>query len=156
MAGSSRQAVDRAARAAAPPAARIVSVPTASLSWKTSPARIDSMIAGVPPSSRCVGVVEVAVVVGVDVGDRAAAGHVRHPVGEQLAPRDEHAGRRRAADELVRREEDRVLVGQRVAGPAARHLDVDVRRRGGEVPEGQRAVLVQQRRRCRRCRRRCR
>ena len=56
------------------------------------------------------GVVEVGVVLGVDVGDGAAAGHDRHPVGEQLAPRDEHPGRRRAADELVRREEDRVLV----------------------------------------------
>ena len=32
-------------------------------------------------------VVEVAVVVVVDVGDGAAARHVRHPVGEQLAPR---------------------------------------------------------------------
>ena len=31
------------------------SAPTASLSWKTSPARIDSMIAGVPPSSRWAG-----------------------------------------------------------------------------------------------------
>ena len=32
--------------------AAMVSAPTASLSWKTSPARIDSTIAGVPPSSR--------------------------------------------------------------------------------------------------------
>ena len=35
--------------------ARIVATPTACLSWKTSPARIDSMMAGVPPSSRCAG-----------------------------------------------------------------------------------------------------
>ena len=33
----------------------IVSDPTACLSWKTSPARTASMIAGVPPSSRSVG-----------------------------------------------------------------------------------------------------
>ena len=32
----------------------------------------------------------------VDVGDRAAAGHARHPVAEQLAAGDEHAGRARA------------------------------------------------------------
>ena len=31
----------------------MVSVPTARLSWNASPARIDSMIAGVPASSRC-------------------------------------------------------------------------------------------------------
>ena len=34
---------------------RMVAVPTASLSWNTSPARTASMIAGVPPSSRCAG-----------------------------------------------------------------------------------------------------
>ncbi len=33
--------------------ARIASAPTDCFSPKTSPARIDSMIAGVPPSSRC-------------------------------------------------------------------------------------------------------
>ena len=32
--------------------ARISSTPTACFSWNTSPARIDSMIAGVPASSR--------------------------------------------------------------------------------------------------------
>jgi hypothetical protein len=36
-------------------AAQLGEAPTASLSWNTSPARIDSMIAGVPPSSRCTG-----------------------------------------------------------------------------------------------------
>ena len=40
---------------AVPRARRITSVPTASLSAKTSPARIDSTIAGVPPSSRVTG-----------------------------------------------------------------------------------------------------
>ena len=48
------------------------------------------------------GVGEVGVVVGVDVGDGAAAGHVGHPVGHELAAHDEDAGRARAADELVR------------------------------------------------------
>ena len=33
----------------------ILSWPTASFSWKTSPARIDYTIAGVPPSSRTSG-----------------------------------------------------------------------------------------------------
>ena len=33
----------------------ITSEPTASLSWKTRPARMASMIAGVPPSSRWIG-----------------------------------------------------------------------------------------------------
>jgi len=32
---------------------RIEATPTASFSPKTRPARMDSMIAGVPPSSRC-------------------------------------------------------------------------------------------------------
>ena len=40
---------------------RIASAPTASLSWNTSPARIDSMIAGVPPSSRMHRIGDVAV-----------------------------------------------------------------------------------------------
>ena len=35
--------------------ALIVSTPTACLSWNTIPALIDSMIAGVPPSSRWTG-----------------------------------------------------------------------------------------------------
>ena len=47
-------------------------------------------------------VVEVAVLDGVDVRDRAAAGHDRHPVGQQLAPDDQDAGRAGPADELVR------------------------------------------------------
>jgi hypothetical protein len=79
-AGLGRQASTARAGRSRSSWARIVSTPTASLSWKTSPARIDSMIAGVPPSSRWLGSVEVAVVVGVDVGDRAAAGHIGHPV----------------------------------------------------------------------------
>ena len=85
-------------------------------------------------------VVEVAVLGRVDVHHRAAAGHDRHPVGHQLAAHDEHARGAGAADELVRADEDRVLA--RAAG--AVHLDVDVGRAGGEVPEAERAVLVEQ------------
>jgi hypothetical protein len=69
----------------------MVSAPTDCLSWKTSPARL--------PLHR---VVEVAVLGRVDVGDGAAARDRRDPVGEQLAPDDQHAGGAGAADELVR------------------------------------------------------
>ena len=54
MAGSSRQAVTARWRKWSS-RARMVSTPTASLSLKTSPARMASMMAGVPPSSRCAG-----------------------------------------------------------------------------------------------------
>ena len=91
-------------------------------------------------------VVVVAVLDRVDVHDRAAAGHDRHPVGHQLAAHHQHAGRPGTADELVRREEDRVLVGRGVDAVGRVHVDVDVRRARGEVPEGQGPVGVQQRR----------
>ena len=55
MAGLARQALDRPAQEVAPRARGSRRSPTACLSWKTSPARIDSTIAGVPPSSRCTG-----------------------------------------------------------------------------------------------------
>ena len=89
------------------------------------------------------GVEDVAVLLRVDVGDRAATDHVRHRVGEQPPADDEHPGRPGTADELVRRDEHRVLAGGRVAVVRV-HLDVDVRRRGGDVPEGEGAVLVQE------------
>ena len=54
MRGSSFQAVT-ARSSSASSWAWMVSVPTAVLSWKTSPARIDSTMPGVPPSSRCSG-----------------------------------------------------------------------------------------------------
>ena len=54
MAGSSAQAATARVRNRSS-AARIVSTPTACFSWKTRPARTDSMMAGVPPSSRCSG-----------------------------------------------------------------------------------------------------
>ena len=55
-------------------------------------------------------VAQVDVLERVHVRDRAAAGHARHGVVEQLPTRDQHARRPRPADELVRRQEDRVLV----------------------------------------------
>ena len=54
MAGSATHA-STARRSSSSSCAWIVSTPTACLSWKTSPARIDSTIAGVPPSSRWAG-----------------------------------------------------------------------------------------------------
>ena len=80
------------------------------------------------------GIGQVDVLLGVDVRDRAATHDRGHPVVEQLAARDQHAGRAGAADELVGRDEHRVLVVERVAAAAGRHLDVHVRRGGGEVP----------------------
>ncbi len=85
---------------------------------------------------------EVAMLGRVHVRNRAAAGDVGNAVAQQVAPNDQHARRARAADELVRAEEDRVLVRERIG--AAVHVDVDVGRGGGEVPERQRAVPVQQ------------
>ena len=130
--------------------ARIASAPTASFSANTSPARIDSTMAGVPPSSRCSMSDEIAVLGRIDVGDRAAAGNRGDAVAEELPARHEDARRSRPADELVRRDEDRVLVGERIGlAPLRRrrerpHLDRDVRRRRREIPERQGAVPVQQ------------
>ena len=72
-----------------------------------------------------------------DEHDRAPAGHRRHAAEQEPALGDQHAGRARAAGELVRREEDRVLAG---------HVDRQVRARGGVVEAGERAVAVEQRR----------
>jgi hypothetical protein len=47
-------------------------------------------------------VVQIAVLCGVDVGDRAAARHRRDPVGEQLAAGHQHTRGARASDHLVR------------------------------------------------------
>ena len=80
------------------------------------------------------GVGEVLVVVRVDVAHGAAADDIRHRVGQQLAADDEHAGRAGAADELVRREEDGVLVARRDPPPARVHLHVDIRRRRRRNP----------------------
>ncbi len=58
----------------------------------------------------------------------------------QPAPRG-----RRTADELVWRDEYRVLVGQRASRVGGVHVDIDVGRRGGKVPEAERSVLVEER-----------
>ena len=88
------------------------------------------------------GVLEVAVVAWSDVVHGAAAGHRRHPVGEEATLGDEHAGRAGAADELVRREKHRVE--REVWLPRGGHLDLHVRSGRGVVPEGERAVRVQE------------
>jgi hypothetical protein len=62
-------------------------------------------------------VVEVAVAERVDKGDGAAAGRGGHPVADQLTAHDEDPRGVRAADELVRGPEQRVLVVAR-AGTA--------------------------------------
>ena len=116
------------------------------LELEREPARIDSTMAGVPPSSRCSGSARYTCSSGFTYATVPPPGAVGHAVAEQLAPRDEHAGRAGAADELVRREHDRVLVvelGVR-PGPMRLHLDLDVRPGGGEVPERERAVAVEQ------------
>ena len=87
---------------------------------------------------------EVDVLERVHVRDRAAARHARHPVPEQLAPGDEHARRPGAADELVRRDEHRVLVGQRVGSAPGPSRSATYGAGGREVAERQGAVLVEQ------------
>src|SRR5690606_24861339 len=87
---------------------------------------------------------QVVVIERVHIVDGSAARDGGHAVSQQFAAYHKHAGGARAADKLVRREEDRVLVGLRVLGTSAVHLDLDVRARGREVPERQGAVPVQQ------------
>jgi hypothetical protein len=91
-------------------------------------------------------VVEVGKVVlagGVDVADGPSARHRRYRVAGELAAHDQDPRRARPADELVRGEEGRVLVRQRAAVVAA-HGDLEVRTGGGVVPEGERAMAVEQ------------
>ncbi len=76
----------------------------------------------------------VAVAARADAQDRPAAGHRRHPVAQQRALGHQYAGGARAADELVRGEEHRVLVG---------HVDREVRTGRGVVPARKRAVAAQ-------------
>ena len=58
-------------------------------------------------------VVEVTVVGGIHLRNRAPTDHVGHPIVQQRLLHDEHARGPRFADELVRADEDSVLVGQR-------------------------------------------
>ena len=78
----------------------------------------------------------------VHPGDGAAARHRGHRA-DQVPADHQHAGRAGTADELVRGQEDGVLL---VPGPrrALGHPHRQVRPGRGEVPAGQRAVLVQQ------------
>ena len=97
------------------------------------------------------GIVKVDVVLGVDVGHGAAAGHGRDGVGQQGPADDEHARRPRAADELVRGDEERVLVVEIgaagvaiVGGSPGCHVEIDVGRGRAIVPEREGAMLVEQ------------
>ena len=47
-------------------------------------------------------VIEITVLGRVDVGNSAAAGHVRHPVAQQFPPDRQHPRSARSTDELVR------------------------------------------------------
>ena len=78
---------------------------------------------------------------GVDVGHGASADDGRDGVGQQVAANDEDTGRAGAADELVRGEDHRVLGDRRILGM---HVDVDVGRSRGVVPDRQCAVLVKE------------
>ena len=80
-----------------------------------------------------------------DEEDRPAAGDRGHAVAHEPALGHEHARRAGAADELVRRDEDRVLVGERPVRDVRRrvHVDRQVRAGGGVVPARLRAVAVQ-------------
>src|SRR6266511_3637155 len=91
------------------------------------------------PSDR---IVEIAVADRVDEGHRAAARRRGDAVVDQLAADHQHAGRLRPTDELVRREEDRVLVVGPARG-AGDHADRHVRGGPRVVPGRQGAVAVQ-------------
>ena len=67
-------------------------------------------MSGVPPSSRRSMSRRYTCSSGFTYSTVPPPGHARHGVVEQVATRDQHARRPRSADELVRREEDRVLV----------------------------------------------
>ena len=144
----------RAATAARSRAA-IRSVPTACLRANTSPARMDSTMAGVPPSSRATGSSRYWWPMRVDERHGSPARDGGHLVADQSAPHDQHAWGLRAARELVRGKEHRVLV---IARTRSRSGDPDrhVRSGGSVVPERQGAAGVQQRGRSRRCRSGCR
>ena len=95
-------------------------------------------------------VADVAMLCRVHVRDRSATRNRRNFVREEPALRDEHAGRTRAADELVRRKKDGVFVGEVSVGDVAVkiHLDRYVGPGRGEVPKRKSAKAVQKRRDC--------
>ena len=88
-------------------------------------------------------VVQVLVADGVDERHRASARRGRDGVADQVAADDQDAGGLRAAGELVRGQEHRILVVAR-ARAGGGDLDRHVRPGGGVVPERQRPVGVQQ------------
>ena len=144
------------ARAAPPRAAWMVSVADRGLQLEDQPGadRLDDR--GRAALLAVLRVVVVAVLDRVDVHHRAAAGHDRHPVGHQLAADHQHAGRAGPADELVRREEDRVLVRRRVDARRARTSRCRRTARTRRSPRTTRPRGRAAATRCRRCRRRSR
>jgi hypothetical protein len=90
-------------------------------------------------------VVDVDALGRADVLHRAAARHDRYPVAHQVAADGEDAGRPGPTDELVRAQEHRVLAQRARSVRIGRiHADVEVGAGGGVVPEGERAVPVEQ------------
>ena len=93
------------------------------------------------------GIVEVAVAWASTSATVPPPGCVGTRVPEQALLRHQHAGRARAADELVRRQEHRVLVREVPVGAVLAAAFIRSARRAGrrEVPERERAVTVEQR-----------
>ena len=124
---------------------RISSLPTASFSANARPARIDSTMRGGPAllADRRLGVIPVPG--GGDEQDGPAARDRGDAVAHQPALGHQDAGRSGPADELVRRDEDRVLVRERpVRDVRSRvHVDREIGPGGGVVPARLRAVAVQ-------------
>jgi hypothetical protein len=77
----------------------------------------------------------------VDESDRASTDNIRHGVCQELPAHDEHAGSAGATDELVRRQENRVFAGGWLSDWV--HVDRDVWPCRGEIPERERAVLME-------------
>ena len=127
-----------------------MSTPTACFSWNTSRRGSTRRSPGCRPPRGASGS-QVAMLLGVHVHHRAAAGHVRHPVGQQLAAHDEHARCAGSADELVRARRTRVLVRRRVPphrGRSSRCRRTERRRRSPRTTVRRGGARVW---RCRRC-----
>ncbi len=134
----------RARRASSCSRWRISSLPTCSFSANTSPGtdRLDD--AGRAPLLAHGGVGVVGVLGGADVQDRSAAGHRRDLVSEQRSLGEQDTRGTGAADELVRRDEHSVLVGEVPIRDRRRrvHVDREVRSRGRVVEAGEGAMPV--------------
>ena len=104
---------------------RISSTPTASFRANTSPARIDSTIAGVPALLPDLGIRVVDLRRRADEEDRPAGRHRRHRGSQQPTLGNEHAGCPGTAGKLVRREKDGVLVCELSVGDRRHGIHLD-------------------------------